>query len=78
MKRLALLFLLAACTTEPCVEERDTVDILYAESQTLQTLKSQLVQRYQGEGWTCSQETLFDGFGRAFGQRYVCTRCLER
>src|SRR5690606_35687228 len=58
---------------DPCDEEERVVEVEYGD---LYELTKLALDNYRKAGWDCrSDGTIRDGFGRAIGTRYVCTRC---
>jgi hypothetical protein len=73
---VALLSLVACSDAAgPCVELRETVDILNSDLAPVKDHKYGRVAQYKADGYQCNDEALYNAFGTRTGWRYICTRC---
>lgn len=73
MLRKTLVLLVFFGCQDPCQEDTVTQDVIW--NHFAEEIQRDRVTTLERQGYSCTNERLYNAFGKAFGSRYTCTIC---
>jgi hypothetical protein len=56
-----------------CREKMEVIETIYAHGTA--EIVAEIVQGYERQGYSCTSESIRNGFGNSIGRKYTCTKC---